>query len=137
VTTQSYHRYANGKFVPAEPPGRAPQCSKRALEWAATTTQTIRFDQIGCKAGWALAVGEGAGLTGQTVGLFEWNPDERKWRTQTLDSGNQLPATPAMFKLPLTLLTRLAAPAGARLAPEVSAAKLIAGLQSQHPDEVY
>jgi hypothetical protein len=87
--TESYHRYANGRFVPAEPPGRAPQCGKRALEWAATSTQAIRFDQIGCEAGWALAVGEAAGLAGQTVGLFEWDPHERKWTTQTLDMGHR------------------------------------------------
>ena len=42
-----------------------------------------------------------------------------------------------MLKLPFTLLTRLAAPAGAKLAPEVAAAKLIAGLESQQPDAFY
>ena len=135
--TRSYHRYVNGTFVPAEPPGPSPKCGKSALEWAATTTRAIRFNHIGCEAGWALAVGNGAGLTGQTVGLFEWDPDGREWRTQTLDNGNLLPATPSMFKLPLTLLTRLAAPAGAQLAPEIAAAKLIAGMESRQPDEFY
>src|SRR3954454_12694314 len=96
-----------------------------------------RFPHCGWEAGWALAVGDGEVLTGQTVGLFEWDPDGRESTTKTLDNGNLLPATPSMYKLPLTLLTRLAAPAGTKLAAEVAAAKLIAGLESQQPDEFY
>jgi hypothetical protein len=43
-----------------------------------------------------------------------------------------LPAAPAIYDLALALLTRLAAPLGRALEPQVAAAKLIARLQSDY-----
>ena len=134
--TRSYHRYANGVFVPADPPGRAPTCKRSALEWAAGT-QGIRFSHVVCEAGWAVAVGHGGGFTGPAVGLFEWDPHDRDWKAQTVDNGHLLPTAPSMFHMPLTLLTRLTEPAEQNLAAELAAARLIAALRTQHADLRY
>lgn len=127
--TLSYHRYADGVFVPADPPGRAPECTRGALEQAAGT-QGVRFTHVVCDSGWAVAVGDGGGFAGQVVGLFEWNPHRRAWKAQTVDNGRLLPTAPSMFDLPLTLLSRLTEQ---HLAPELAAARLIATLLAQHP----
>src|SRR5207248_3100942 len=95
-------------------------------------TKVLRFDRVGCAAGWVLAVGDGAGFTGSAVGLFDRGSDGRRWHLLTLDNGNALPAAPAIYDLPLSLLSRLAAPAGRTLAPHVAAARLIARLQSRY-----
>jgi hypothetical protein len=134
-TTLTYERYARGVFVPTAWPGRTPSCSAAALEripdpW---DQRVLRFNRVGCADGWALAVGDGAGFTGPVVALFDlsWF-NGRKWHLLTLDDGDALPSAPAIYDLPLALLTRLAAPAGAILAPQVAAANLIAGLQTQY-----
>jgi hypothetical protein len=134
-TTATYERYAHGVFVPTAGPGRIPSCSAAALEWIADgwEERVLRFNRVGCAGGWALAVGDGAGFTGPAVALFELSGfPKRTWHLMTIDDGDALPAAPAIYALPLSLLTRLAAPAGAILAPQVAAARLIARLQKQY-----
>src|SRR4051794_33401065 len=129
--TQMYTRYDHGVFVPAYPPGRTPRCSATLMERAADPNyiQAVRFAHAWCAGGWALAVGDGAGVAGPGVGLFMVVKGE--WSEISLDNGNLLPAAPAIYDLPLSLLERLAAPAGETLAPHVAAARLIASLQSR------
>lgn len=127
--THTYERYVRGRFVPADPPGRKPTCNASALQLA-VFTQVVRFNQVRCAAGWALAVGDGAGFTGPIVGLFQWTG--REWASVSLDNGNLLPAAPVVYHLPLTLLARLAT--GAALAPQLAAARLIATMESQRKD---
>ena len=133
-STWTYERYAHGVFLPTNAPGRKPGCRGSIFEAIADPWQTkvLRFSRVGCAAGWALAVGDGAGFTGSAVGLFERGSDGHRWHLLTLDNGNALPAAPAIYDLPLSLLTRLAAPAGRTLAPHVAAARLIARLQSRY-----
>jgi hypothetical protein len=133
-TTTTYVRYSHGRFVPTQPPGGDPRCSPSQLAWAAYPwyVKVLRFTYVRCAAGWALAVGDGAGSPGPVVGLFVREQTRRRWQLLTLDAGNALPAWPALYAMPLSLLTRLAAPAGPALAPHMAAAKLIAGLEAQH-----
>ncbi len=130
-STWTYERYAHGRFVPAQPPGRAPHCGPAALAGVADPwyLKVLRFTQVRCAAGWALAVGDGAGFGGTVVGLFTRGFNGHRWQVLTLDAGNALPAAPAFYDLPLSLLTRLA---GTAVVPELAAAKLIAGLQTQY-----
>jgi hypothetical protein len=134
-STWTYERYAHGVFVPTDPPGRRLRCSTTTLESVAdpATTQVIRFERASCAGGWALAVGDGAGFTGPVIGLFTRGfAGQRRWQLVTLDNGNGLPAAPAIYDLPLTLLAKIAAPAGATLAPQLAAARLIGRLQSEY-----
>ena len=133
-STWMYERYAHGIFQPANPPGREPSCSESTFQTLADFWQTkvLRFTRVTCGGGWALAVGDGAGFTGRAVGLFDRGSDGRRWHLLTLDNGNALPAAPAIYDLPLSLLSRLATPAGTMLAPQVAAARLIARLQSKY-----
>jgi hypothetical protein len=134
-STWTYERYRHGRFEPTRPPGRAPRCSAAALEWVAFPweTKVLRFTQVRCAAGWAIAVGDGAGTSGPLVGLFTRALRGHTWQLLTLDAGNALPAAPALYDLPLELLTRLA-PEPA-LAPALAAAKLIAGLGVSWPQQ--
>jgi hypothetical protein len=133
-STWTYERYAKGVFRPIDGPGRKPRCSTSVFEAIADVWQTkvLRFSRVGCAGGWALAVGDGAGFSGHAVGLFDRGSDGRRWHLLTLDNGNALPAAPAIYDLPLSLLTRLAAPAGRTLRPHLAAARLIARLQSRY-----
>jgi hypothetical protein len=133
-TTQLYERYSHDVFVPARRPGRTPSCSIAKLERIVDFQQVrvLRFTRVGCADGWALAVGDGVGFDGPAVALFELGFFGRTWHVLTLDNGSGLPAAPALYDVPLSLLARLAAPAGATLAPHVAAARLIAGLQTQY-----
>jgi hypothetical protein len=130
-STWMYERYEHGVFAPTNPPGRKPDCTAARLENVADSWQTkvLRFNRVACAGGWALAAGDGAGFTG-AVGLFDRRFDGRRWQLLTLDNGNALPVAPAIYDLPLSLLTRLAAPLGRALDSQVAAAKLIARLQS-------
>jgi hypothetical protein len=138
-TTTTYMRYARGRFVPAQPPGGDPRCGPTALAEVVQPWQVrlIRFTYARCAAGWALAVGDGAGSSEPVVGLFVREPLKRRWLLLTLDAGNALPGWPALYALPLSLLERLAAGAGPTLAPHLAAAKLIAGLVQTHGDGFY
>jgi hypothetical protein len=133
-STWMYERYTQGVFVPTDPPGRGVGCSPSTFETIADFWQTkvLRFNRVSCAGGWALAVGDGAGFTGPAVGLFDRGSDGRRWHLLTLDNGNALPAAPAIYDLPLSLLSRLAAGTGSTLAPHVAAGRLIARLQSQY-----
>jgi hypothetical protein len=66
------------------------------------------------------------------VGLFDRGFQGRRWHLRTLDNGAALPAAPAIYDLPLTLLTRLARPLGPALAPQLAAARLISRLVVIH-----
>jgi len=129
---ETYLRYSHGVFVPADPPGKRPRCSTTLLERAINPAsyRTVRFTQATCADGWAVAVGDEPGLIGPAVGLFEWDHYKRRWTAHTVDSGNLLPAAPATYHLPVSLLERLLA--GPVLAPQLAASKLIAGLYASH-----
>jgi hypothetical protein len=133
-STWTFERYAHDRFVPTPWPDPAPSCSTAVFErivdgWE---EKVLRFTRVGCAGGWALAVGDGAGFPGPVVALFDRGVNGRAWHLLTLDAGNALPAAPSIYDLPLKLLARLAAPAGATLAPQIAAARLIARLQTQY-----
>src|SRR3954452_10653468 len=102
-TTGTYERYSDGRFVPADPPGRTPGCGASVLAAIADPwyVRVLRFRRVGCAGGWALAVGDGAGFSGPAVALFDRSSAGRRWHLLTLDDGNHLPAAPALYDLPL------------------------------------
>jgi len=130
-STFLYETYRDGAFRPASSPRGAAACSAHWLSVVAGngSVPLFQFDRAACVAGWALAVGSGAGYAGSVFGLFNQTYHARTWRLLTLDNGAALPVAPAIYDLPLSLLSRLASRLGPSLAPMVSAAKLIAGLQ--------
>jgi hypothetical protein len=132
-STWMYERYREGVFQPTDPPGHASVCSPSQLANVADPWQikVLHFDRVACAAGWALAVGTGAGFGGRVVGLFDRGSRGARWHVLTLDNGNALPAAPAIYDLPLSLFIRLASRLGSPIARHISAARLIARLQSQ------
>jgi hypothetical protein len=130
-TDESFH---NGMFEPVFGPGQHPDCSPK---WLATVAdpaevQVLGFARVACAGGWALAIGTGAGFSGPVIGLFDRAYHKNAWQVLTLDNGTALPAAPAIYDLPLSLLVQLGSRLGSSLAPEVAAAKLIADLQAHY-----
>src|SRR5439155_27112620 len=72
-STWMYERYHAGVFQPADPPTRASVCSPSLLASVADRWQikVLHFDRVACAAGWALAVGTGAGFADRVVALFD------------------------------------------------------------------
>jgi hypothetical protein len=134
-STWTYERYERGVFRPTNPPWRSLDCSASSLTAAAYMwqVQIFKFDRVACAGGWGLAVGTGNGFDGPVVGLFVNTSYHRPhWQVMTLDDGLSLPAAPAIYDLPLSLLGHLASRIGPSLAPQLAAAKLIARLQTQY-----
>jgi hypothetical protein len=84
----------------------------------------LELTKFACADGWALAVGTGAGFTGQVVGLFE--QDKSDWSVVQLDNGDSLGSDPGIYDIPLSLLQQLAADLGPQLRPALATAALIA-----------
>ncbi|HMC70397.1 MAG TPA: hypothetical protein VKJ07_14675, partial [Mycobacteriales bacterium] len=84
-STFMYERYHAGAFVPAEPPGRPPDCRPSSLAAVADgwQVQVLRFERAACADGWALAVGTGAGFSGPVVGLFVRGYNPAQWQVLT------------------------------------------------------
>jgi hypothetical protein len=134
-STWTYERYEHGVFRPTNPPWRSLECSASSLTTAAYAwqVQIFEFDRVACVGGWALAVGTGNGFDGPVVGLFvNTSYHGPHWQVMTLDDGLSLPAAPAIYDLPLSLLRRLGSRIGASLEPQLAAARLIARLQTQY-----
>jgi hypothetical protein len=129
-----YERYRNGIFQPSDPPGRKTACTPSALANIADPWQikVLHFDRVACEAGWAVAVGTGAGFSGPVFGLFDHGFRRAHWQLLRLDNGAALPTAPAIYDLPLTLLTSLGNRLGAPMARHLAAANLIAHLEKQH-----
>ncbi len=125
-TTGMYETYQDGAFRPAATPGVSAPCNLPALQLAADPGElaVLELDKFACADGWALAVGTGAGYTGQVVGLFE--AGKSKWSTVQLDNGDSLGSYPGIYDLPLSLLQQLAAGLGPGLRPALATAGLIA-----------
>jgi hypothetical protein len=125
-TTSMYETYQGGAFRPAGPPGPSAPCNLPALQLAADPGElaVLELDKFACADGWALAVGTGAGYTGQVVGLFE--AGKSKWSAVQLDNGDSLGSGPGIYDVPLSLLQQLAAGLGPGLRPALATAALIA-----------
>jgi len=125
-TTGMYETYQDGAFRPAAPPGETAPCNLSALQLAADPGElaVLELDKFACADGWALAVGTGAGYTGQVVGLFE--AAKSKWSAVQLDNGDSLGSDPGIYDIPLSLLQKLAAGLGPGLRPALATAALIA-----------
>jgi hypothetical protein len=125
-TTELFETYQGGTFRPAPPPGASAPCSLTALQTAADPgeLEVLDLSKFACADGWALAVGTGAGFTGQVVGLFE--AGKSNWDVVQLDNGNSLGSDPGIYDIPLPLLQQLAAGLGAQLRPALATAPLIA-----------
>jgi hypothetical protein len=135
-TSFLYEAYRDGRFQPVDPPGPRAKCSAQELGYAAGNAEVplLQFDRVACDAGWAIAVGSGAGFSERVVGLFtsvEYSGKE-KWRALTVDNGTSLSAAPGVYDLPISLLGRLGNRFGSELRPMASAARLIARLQREH-----
>jgi hypothetical protein len=136
-TTWLYERYQGGAFRPAPPPGKVPPCTLSALEAVADPEgmylPVMQFTKFACADGWAMAVGTGAGYTGQMVGLFEATMSgssapavAASWSTVELDNGDSLGSDPGIYDIPLSLLGSLAHGLGPSLQPALATAPLIA-----------
>ncbi len=125
-TTGLYETYQDGAFRPAVAPGVSAPCNLSALQLAADPGElaVLELDKFACADGWALAVGTGAGYTGQVVGLFE--AAKSKWSAVQLDNGDSLGSDPGIYDVPLSLLQKLAAGLGPGLRPALATAALIA-----------
>jgi hypothetical protein len=125
-TTSMFETYQGGTFRPAPPPGPAAPCSLSALQTAADPGElaVLELTKFACADGWALAVGTGAGFSGQVVGLFE--AGKSTWDVVQLDNGDSLGSDPGIYDIPLSLLQQLAAGLGAQLRPALAIASLIA-----------
>ena len=125
-TTGMYETYQDGTFRPAVAPGVPAPCNLSALQLAADPGElaVLELDKFACADGWALAVGTGAGYTGQVVGLFE--AANSKWSVVQLDNGDSLGSGPGIYDVPLSLLEKLAARLGPGLRPALATAALIA-----------
>jgi hypothetical protein len=125
-TTSMFETYQGGAFRPALPPGPSAPCSLFALQTAADPGElaVLELSKFACADGWALALGSGAGFTGQVVGLFETG--KSSWDVVELDNGNSLGSDPAIYDIPLSLLDQLAAGLGPQLRPALATASLIA-----------
>ena len=125
-TTGLFETYQGGAFRPARPPGPSAPCNLSALQLAADPGElaVLELDKFACADGWALAVGTGAGYTGQVVGLFE--AGNAKWSAVQLDNGDSLGSDPGIYDVPLSLLQQLASGLGAGLRPALATAALIA-----------
>jgi hypothetical protein len=125
-TTGLFETYQDGVFRPANPPGPSAPCSLSALQTAADPGQlaVLELTKSACADGWALAVGTGAGYTGQVVGLFE--AGKSTWNTVELDNGDSVGSYPGIYDIPLSLLEHLAAGLGPGLRPALATAALIA-----------
>jgi S-formylglutathione hydrolase FrmB len=132
-STWTYERYGTGRFRPVDPPGKPQPCDRASLTSAADPWQVkvLHFDRVACAAGWALALGTGAGFDRRVVGLFDHGGHRVQWQLLTLDNGLALPTAPAIYDVPLSLFVRLAVRLGPSLAPELAAAQLIARLQAE------
>jgi hypothetical protein len=133
----TWERFSHGVFAPTDPPGGPIPCDPRTLELAAEPQQVqlVEFNYSTCAAGWAIAIGRASGLSGRAVALFSRGSRGQSWELMALDNGNDLPAVPAYWDVPLSLLETLTARFGSVLAPESSAARLIAGLHTTWPDQ--
>jgi hypothetical protein len=134
-STWTYERYERGVFRPTAPPWRSLECNATSLTAAAYTwqVQIFNFDRVACAGGWALAVGTGNGFGSPVVGLFvDTAYHGPHWQVMTLDDGLSLPAAPAIYDLPLSLLGHLAARIGPPVVPQLAAARLIARLQTRY-----
>lgn len=125
-TTSLFERYEHGVFRPADPAGPSPPCDEAALQSAADPAQlaVLEFSKFACADGWAVAIGTGAGYTGQVVGLFEAN--QSSWRTVELDNGDSLGSDPGIYDIPLSLLDELASGLGPAVQPALAIAPIIA-----------
>ena len=125
-TTGLYETYQDGAFRPAVAPGVSAPCNLSALQLAADPGElaVMELDKFACADGWALAVGTGAGFTGQVVGLFE--AAKSKWSSVQLDNGDSLGSDPGIYDVPLSLLQKLAAGLGPGLKSALATAALIA-----------
>jgi hypothetical protein len=125
-STSLYETYRNGEFRPAQPPGKAAPCSRAELQWAAGDAQleVFEFSRFACADGWAMAIGTGAGYSGQVVGLF--NSYRTKWRAIEVDNGDSLGSFPAIYDIPTSLLLKLAAGFGPSVRPALATVPLIA-----------
>ena len=125
-TTSMFETYQGGAFRPALPPGPSAPCSLPALQTAADPGElaVLELSKFACADGWALAVGTGAGFSGQVVGLFE--AGKSNWDVVQLDNGNSLGSDPGIYDIPLSLLKQLAAGLGPGLRPALATASLIA-----------
>lgn len=125
-TTLLFERYESGLFEPASPSGPPPPCSEMALQIAADPGElaVLRFTRFACADGWAMAIGTGAGFTGQVVGLFE--AVKSHWIAIELDNGNSLGSDPGIYDIPLSLLDRLTRGFGSAVRPALATAYLIA-----------
>ena len=132
-STWTDESFQSGIFKPTFPPGPKPECSASTLAGVADfwEVRVLTFDRATCAGGWALAVGTGAGFSGPVIGLFDRGYRGKTWQVLTLDNGTALPAAPALYDLPLSLLDQLASGLGPSLVPEIAAAKLIGDLQSR------
>jgi hypothetical protein len=124
-TTSMFETYQGGVFRPALPPGPSAPCSLPALQIAADPGElaVLELSKFACADGWALAVGTGAGFTGQVVGLFEAGKSD--WDVVELDNGNSVGSYPGIYDIPLSLLDQLAAGLGPELRPALATASLI------------
>jgi hypothetical protein len=125
-TTGLFERYEHGVFRPADPAGPSPPCDGPALQSAADPGQyaVLELSKFACADGWAVAIGTGAGYTGQVVGLFESN--QSTWRTVELDNGDSLGSDPGIYDIPLSLLDELASGLGPAVQPALAIAPIIA-----------
>jgi hypothetical protein len=125
-TTLLFESYQDGEFRPAPPPARPASCSRAALQLAADPGElaVLTLSKFACADGWAMAIGTGAGFTGQVVALFE--QARAKWNPIEVDNGDSLGSYPGIYDLPLTLLRQLAAGFGPAVAPALATASLIA-----------
>lgn len=125
-TTGMFETYQHGGFKPAPPPGPSAPCNLAALQLAADPGElaVLELTKFACADGWALAVGTGAGFTGQVVGLFD--AGKSAWSVVQLDNGASLGSDPGIYDVPLSLLQQLAAGLGAQLRPALATATLIA-----------
>lgn len=123
-TTLLDETFQHGVFRPAPPPGRSPPCDREELQLAAGDgeLEVFYFAKFACADGWAMAIGTGAGYSGQLVGLFE--ADGKKWLPIEVDNGNDLGSYPGIYDIPLPLLRRLTAGFGPTVRPALATAPL-------------
>lgn len=89
----------------------------------------LQFTKFACADGWAMAVGTGAGYSGQVVGLFEASMSgssapavTASWKTVEVDNGESLGSDPGIYDIPLSLLDSRAHGLGASLRPALATA---------------